>query len=79
MQSNNTAQVRAWRACQRPGTLPHGVSVPDLLSPTHPSRPRNKLIAQVFFDLGLIERYGGGIQRILAGDVSLRPIGGEHA
>ena len=49
-----------------PGTLPHGVSVPDLLSPTHPSRPRNKLIAQVFFDLGLIERYGGGIQRILA-------------
>lgn len=49
-----------------PGTLPFDVSVPDLLDPMHASRPRNKLIAQVFFDLGLIERYGGGIQRILA-------------
>lgn len=33
--------------------------------PTHASSPRNKLIAQVFFDMGLIERYGSGIQRIL--------------
>ena len=49
-----------------PGTLPFGVSVADLLNPVHASHPRNKLIAQVFFDLGLIERYGGGIQRILA-------------
>lgn len=49
-----------------PGTLPFDVSVADLLDPVHASRPRNKLIAQVFFDLGLIERYGGGIQRILA-------------
>ena len=48
-----------------PGVLPYGVSVQDLLNPVHTSRPRNKLIAQVFFDLGLIERYGGGIQRIL--------------
>ena len=47
-----------------PGTLPHGVSVQDLLNPVHTSRPRNKLIAQVFIDLGLIERYGGGIERI---------------
>lgn len=53
-----------------PGTLPFGVSVADLLNPVHASRPRNKLIAQVFFDLGLIERYGGGIQRILAACVS---------
>lgn len=37
----------------------------DLLNPTHTSKPRNKLIAQVFFDMGIIERYGGGIQRIL--------------
>jgi hypothetical protein len=49
-----------------PGALPFDVSVADLLNPVHASRPRNKLVAQVFFDLGLIERYGGSIQRILA-------------
>jgi ATP-dependent DNA helicase RecG len=48
-----------------PGFLPFDVTVEDLLSPTHASSPRNKLIAQVFFDIGLIERYGGGIHRIL--------------
>lgn len=47
-----------------PGFLPYNVSLDDLLNPMHASRPRNKLIAQIFFDLGLIERYGGGIQRI---------------
>jgi ATP-dependent DNA helicase RecG len=45
--------------------LPFDVTVEDLLSATHASRPRNKLVAQIFFDMGLIERYGGGIQRIL--------------
>ena len=30
----------------------------------HPSRPRNKIIAQAFFDMGIIERYGSGIKRI---------------
>lgn len=35
-----------------------------LMKPTHPSRPRNKLIAQAFFDMGIIERYGSGIKRI---------------
>ena len=50
------------------------ISKPDwLLDPVHASRPRNKLIAQVFFDLGLIERYGGGIQRILAALRKRRP------
>ena len=33
--------------------------------PDHSSRPRNKLVAQVFYDLGLIERYGSGIQRMI--------------
>ena len=35
-----------------------------LMKPTHPSRPRNKLIVQAFFDMGIIERYGSGIKRI---------------
>lgn len=47
-----------------PGTLPHGISVQDLFNLLHTSRLRNKLAAQVFFDLGLIERYGGEIERI---------------
>ena len=31
----------------------------------HNSVPRNKLIAQVFFDIGLIERWGTGIERMI--------------
>ena len=45
--------------------MPFEISINDLLDSTHASKPRNKLIAQVFFDMGMIERYGGGIQRIL--------------
>ncbi len=41
------------------------MTVEDFLNPEHSSKPRNKLIAQAFYDLGLIERYGSGIQRIL--------------
>ena len=47
-----------------PGILPFEISIDDLLDSTHASKPRNKLIAQVFFEMGMIERYGGGIQRI---------------
>lgn len=35
-----------------------------LMDPRHASRPRNKIIAQAFFDMGLIEHYGRGITRI---------------
>ena len=48
-----------------PGFLPYNMTVEDLLDPEHTSKPRNKLIAQIFYDLGLIERYGSGIKRIL--------------
>ena len=48
-----------------PGALPYDVTVADLLDPEHTSKPRNKLIAQVFYDMKLIERYGSGISRML--------------
>jgi len=47
-----------------PGGLPEGLTVNDLKRP-HPSRPRNKLIANAFFLIKYIEQFGTGIQRIL--------------
>ncbi|GBE27124.1 hypothetical protein BMS3Bbin03_01044 [bacterium BMS3Bbin03] len=41
------------------------MTIDDLLDPAHSSKPRNKLIAQVFYDMGIIERYGSGIQRMI--------------
>jgi ATP-dependent DNA helicase RecG len=49
-----------------PGGLPHGVTLSELFDPNHSSKPRNKLIAQVFYEVELIERYGSGIGRILS-------------
>ncbi|MQY79008.1 MAG: transcriptional regulator [Bacteroidetes bacterium] len=49
-----------------PGGLPFDLTIDDLLDPAHSSKPRNKLIAQVFYDMALIERYGSGIQRMIA-------------
>jgi len=48
-----------------PGLLPYGVTIEGLSRRTHTSKPRNKLIAQIFYDLEIIERYGSGIQRML--------------
>ena len=47
-----------------PGALPFDMSLEQLEDPDHSSRPRNKLIAQVFYDLHIIEQYGSGIRRI---------------
>ena len=52
--------IRLWS----PGLLPYGLTVEDLLSRSHASKPRNKLIAQVLYDLEIIERYGSGIHRM---------------
>jgi len=49
-----------------PGGLPFDWTIDDLLDPSHSSKPRNKLIAQIFYDIGFIERYGSGIQRMIS-------------
>lgn len=46
------------------GTLPFGLR-PEDLKRDHPSRPRNPLIAEVFYRRGLIERWGRGTQKIV--------------
>lgn len=47
-----------------PGKLPLGITLEDLYKP-HISVLRNKLIAQLFFDIGFIERWGTGIERMI--------------
>jgi ATP-dependent DNA helicase RecG len=46
------------------GGLPEGISL-DLLKRTHPSKPRNPLIADVCFKGGLIDSWGSGTIRII--------------
>lgn len=48
-----------------PGGLPEGITEKDLFENNYRSNPRNKLIADVFRSMGLIEKYGSGIQRII--------------
>jgi ATP-dependent DNA helicase RecG len=48
-----------------PGSLPDGLSVERLLSGNYRSSPRNRAVATLFKDLGLIEKYGSGIRRVL--------------
>lgn len=45
------------------GYLPHGLTVEDLTEP-HTSKPRNPLIAGVFYRRGLIEQWGRGTLRM---------------
>lgn len=47
------------------GTLPEGLT-PEKLKGVHDSVPRNRLIADVFYRRGLIERWGRGTNKILA-------------
>ncbi len=46
------------------GGLPFGLTVEDLKR-DHRSKPRNPLLAEVFFRRGLIERWGRGTQKIV--------------
>jgi len=46
------------------GLLPFGLTVDDLKR-SHDSKPRNPLLADVFYRRGLIERWGRGTQKII--------------
>ena len=48
-----------------PGRLSDSISIDDLFNNSYRSNPRNKLIAELFKDLGLIEKYGSGISKII--------------
>ncbi len=48
-----------------PGELQPGMTVDDLLRRPHDSRPRNPLLARVFYYAGWIEHWGSGVTRIL--------------
>ncbi len=48
-----------------PGRLPEDITINDLLTNQYRSTPRNKLMADVLKNIGVIEKYGSGIQRII--------------
>ena len=48
-----------------PGRLPATITIEDLLTNAYRSTPRNKLLADFFKDMGLIEKYGSGIRRVI--------------
>ena len=50
-----------------PGRLPEGLSVDRLLAGDYVSSIRNRKIADMFKEVGLIEKYGTGIRRIRQG------------
>ena len=45
--------------------LPDSITVEDLLANNYKSTPRNKLIADFCKSIGIIEKYGSGIRRIV--------------
>ena len=48
-----------------PGPLPKGMKMRDILSGRMASNPRNKQIASIFKEAGIIEKYGSGIKRVM--------------
>lgn len=47
-----------------PGVLPFDITI-DELKKKHPSRPRNRYIADIFFRAGYIESWGRGIEKMI--------------
>ncbi|MFO8022331.1 MAG: ATP-binding protein, partial [Perlabentimonas sp.] len=48
-----------------PGKLPDSITINDLIANNYKSTPRNKLIADYCKSIGVIEKYGSGIQRVI--------------
>ena len=46
------------------GKLPSDLTIEDIMSGKKKSEPRNRLVAEIFRDAGLIERYGSGVKRV---------------
>jgi len=49
---------------ENPGLLPFGLTVADL--PLGVSKLRNRVIGRIFHELGLVEQWGSGVQRMIA-------------
>jgi len=65
-QSNVQAEIYDDRIeIWNPGGLLPGITIDDLYKKEHKSILRNKQIAQVFYDIGYIEKYGSGTIRII--------------
>jgi ATP-dependent DNA helicase RecG len=47
------------------GKLPPDLTIEEVKSGTIQSRPRNRLLAQIFKELGIIEKYGAGVKRVI--------------
>ncbi len=47
------------------GKLPANISIADLYSGSEKSMPRNLKIAEIFKEVGLIEKYGSGVRRAI--------------
>jgi len=54
-------RVEIWN----PGNLLPGITIEDLYKKEHKSVIRNRQIAQVFYDIGYIEKYGSGTIKII--------------
>ncbi len=48
-----------------PGSLPHSITIEDVFNER--SETRNRVVANVFKELNLIEQWGSGINRIVNG------------
>jgi ATP-dependent DNA helicase RecG len=67
-QEGTHTQIKAFRdkiSFWNSGKLPPDLTIEDIKSGAIQSKPRNRLLAQVFKELGIIEKYGAGVKRVI--------------